>query len=153
MKTAKYIVSILSLLLLAGCSNASNTSSISQNENTSSSDEPVVVNDIDLYKEFCKPVAGHNPNYSFDFTLEEFKDSSFSVSKRQGEQLYDISKNGAVILSSIYSPTLCASDINQDGYRELVAKGETGNGSLIIYDVRNAQVMYKKTSTKRKYLD
>ena len=151
MKTTKYIVSVLSLLLLVGCSNnASSDYSISsvtsQNSVTSAStsEEKVEPKDIDLYKEFYKGTVSVNPNYSFDFTLEEFANVSFKVNKREGEQLYDVSKNGEVIFSSIYSPTLCASDINKDGYRELVAKGETGNASLIIYDIHNAHTMYKK---------
>ena len=151
MKTTKYIVSVVSLLLLVGCSNNassdSSISSLSSQSNVTSastSEEKVEPKDIDLYKEFCKETFSVNPNYSFDFMLGEFANVSFKVNKREGEQLYDVSKNGEVILSSIYSPTLCASDINKDGYRELVAKGETGNASLIIYDIHNAQTMYKK---------
>ena len=115
MKTTKYFVSVLSLLLLVGCSNNASSdysisSATSQSSVTSSSvtsqssvtsastsEEKVEPKDIDLYKEFYKEPFTINPNYSFDFTLEEFANVSFKVNRRESEQLYDVSKNGEVI--------------------------------------------------------
>ena len=89
------------------------------------------------------------------FSLEEFKDTTFTLKTTNGF-------NGALFIndteieSNLYtSPYIFASDINKDGYRELIfdrnnKDEETRGDYFVVYDVKNMKVLLDEVNTKER---
>ena len=80
------------------------------------------------------------------FRIEEFTEI-FKLCKTTTSTLDTLKYGDVIISSNLYvSPQFVASDINGDGYRELVflEKTEDRNRSFVVYDVKNSNILFKQ---------
>ena len=90
-----------------------------------------------------------------EFSLEEFKDITFKFESSNG---FDgkLSVNNTVIEEDMYtSRYIFASDINEDGYRELIydrnkRDNEKSGNYFVVYDVKNMKVLLDEANTKER---
>ena len=89
------------------------------------------------------------------FSLKEFNDVTFSIKHPNGytRELY---ANDALVEPDLYtSPYIFASDINNDGYRELIfdrnkRENEKAGNYFVVYDVKNNKVLLDEANTKER---
>ncbi len=80
------------------------------------------------------------------FRIEEFTEP-FKLCKTTTSTLDTLKYGDVIISSNLYvAPQFAASDINGDGYRELVflEKTEDRNRSFVVYDVKNSNILFKQ---------
>ncbi|MBO4737351.1 MAG: hypothetical protein J5627_02815 [Bacilli bacterium] len=80
------------------------------------------------------------------FRIEEFTEP-FKLCKTTTSTLDTLKYGDVIISSNLYvGPQFVASDINGDGYRELVflEKTEDRNRSFVVYDVKNSNILFKQ---------
>lgn len=80
------------------------------------------------------------------FRIEEFTEP-FKFCKTTTSALDTLKYGDVIISSNLYvGPQFVASDINGDGYRELVflEKTEDRNRSFVVYDVKNSNILFKQ---------
>lgn len=90
-----------------------------------------------------------------EFSLEEFKDVTFKFESSNGfdGKLY---VNNTAIEEDMYtSQYIFASDINEDGYRELIydrnkRDNEKAGNYFVVYDVKNMKVLLDEATTKER---
>ena len=89
------------------------------------------------------------------FSLQEFKDITFSI-KRPNGYTRELYANETLVEPDLYtSPYIFASDINNDGYRELIfdrnkRENENAGNYFVVYDVKNNKVLLDEASTKER---
>ena len=87
------------------------------------------------------------------FSLQEFKDITFSI-KRPNGYTRELYANETLVEPDLYtSPYIFASDINNDGYRELIfdrdQRENEGSGNyFVVYDVKNNKVLLDEATLR-----
>lgn len=89
------------------------------------------------------------------FYLAEFSNTTFTINHPNGytRELY---ANDTLVEANLYtSPYIFASDINNDGYRELIFdrknKDNEGSGNyFVVYDAKNNKVLLDEANTKER---
>ena len=136
MKHSKYIVSILSLFLIAGCEGQQS----SNNSNQSSIPTAPYRETLDIYEKF-----GKEDNLSFK--LEEYgeKEFKFNPKEASGVAFYF----GDKVISNYKPMKLFAADLDRDGYRELyleyIPGSDSMNHTLCGYDLHRDVELLNKT--------
>lgn len=142
MKHSKAFITVLSIFVLAGCN--TNKESVGSISSTSDSNSDSAKQEtIDIGNQY-KPSTGSisNRNYAYEFKLPEFGDDLFEVkSAGSGQSGYHLTYKGKEIIDDVTSWFVFASDINNDGYREIVSRG---SNKLAIYDVHNNTELFNK---------
>ena len=87
------------------------------------------------------------------FTLDEFKDVTFTLKTSNGSNGALFVNNTEIESSLFTSMYIFASDINRDGYRELIydrneREGESRGNYFVVYDVKNMKVLFDEVNTR-----
>ena len=139
MKHSKAFIVFLSIFLLAGCNNPATSSSSEPSSASSIAPEPLPAVDITNLKTF--PTIDRS---EFNFALKEFGKEQFEVRKNQESRRLDVSFSGKTLIRDIGTDYFCASDANNDGYRELFAFSNEDGYQMVIYDVHNSKELFRK---------
>ena len=89
------------------------------------------------------------------FLLKEFKDITFTIKQSNGSKR-ELYANETLIEDNLYPAIeIYASDINNDGYREIVfdrneRDGESRGDYFVVYDVKNGKVLLDEANTKER---
>lgn len=139
MKHSKLFATVLSVFLLAGCNNPVTPSSSESSISSSIAPKPLPAVDISNIKTF--PTIDKS---EFNFALKEFGKEQFEVRKNQESRRLNVSFSGKTLIRDISTDYFCASDVNNDGYRELFAFSNEDGYQMVIYDVHNSMELFRK---------
>lgn len=139
MKHSKVFIVFLSIFFLAGCNNPVTPSSSESSSATSIAPKPLPAVDITNLKTF--PTIDQT---EFNFVLKEFGKEQFEVRTNQESRRLDVSFSGKTLIRDISTDYFCASDVNNDGYRELFAFSNEDGYKMVIYDVHNSKELFRK---------
>lgn len=139
MKHSKGFIAFLSIFLLAGCNNHVTPSSSEPSSASSIAPDPLPAVNISNIKTF--PTTDRS---EFNFVLKEFGDEEFEVRRSQESRRLDVSFSSKTLIRDINTDYFCASDVNNDGYRELFAFSNEDSYKMVIYDVHNSKELFRK---------
>ena len=156
MKHFKYLISLLSLTTLVGCSNSQNIiensissssdSAISQDVSSNNNTSATVFNELETIC-FGDLAYQQTSGITYSFKLFEFGESVFETKNAPGYfGTVELYFNGQRIIEQMDYYIGYASDINNDGYREIITTYD--DSLLIVYDVHNNCELFKKDLNK-----
>lgn len=146
------LVTLPVLMVLTGCTvDPTQPGSHTPNQSTIPDERTECIYPIDPTR--ADIIAYDKSTNQGEFSLEEFKDVAFKFesSNGSGGKIY---VNNIVIeedmATSLY---IFASDINRDGYRELIydrneREGESRGNYFVVYDVKNMKVLFDEVNTR-----
>ena len=153
------LVTLPILMVLTGCTvDPTQPGSHTPNQSTIPDERTECIYPIDPTRldiiafEFGKEDNQKDQDGNAIFSLEEFKDVTFVI-KNNVRALY---ANDVLVESNLYtSPYIYASDINNDGYRELIfdrnnKENENRGDYFVVYDVKNNKVLLDEANTKER---
>ena len=142
MKFRKSLLTICLIPLLIACDNSNN----SKNNNSSSSGTNTLPDVYAYNPSGAVPTGTENT-----FSLQEYPSIVFTIKSEIGGKITLTEVNNKeeyekLIEEELYERKIFASDIDGDGYRELIylAKGDSRAKAFRVYDVHNDKVLFKE---------
>lgn len=148
------LITLPILMVLSGCTvDPTQPGSHTPNQSTIPDERTDCIYPIDPTR--ADIIAYDKSTNQGQFSLEEFKDITFKFESSNGFN-GKLSVNETVIEDDMYtSQYIFASDINEDGYRELIydrnkRDNEKAGNYFVVYDVKNMKVLLDEANTKER---